>query len=188
MRPAARLMLGMALAVPGLFASQGASAQRAGGGAPAARGASTPAAEAPAANANMSHTHLGHVADRFNDTPQNRGFSPTAIAEAGVMTQHAGLAGQQPENLEYMKQHSVHVVNAVDPSVEATGPGAGYGVKKAAQNTLQHIEMAAAAPGASTAMSIHASHIATAAKNVIRWSDELVAIGNQVKASTDAAT
>jgi hypothetical protein len=132
--------------------------------------------------------HLGLVSDRGTDTPQNRGFAPTATTEAGTMTQHAGLAGQQPDNLEYMKQHTVHVVNAVDPSVEATGPGLGYGVKKAAQNTLQHIEMAAQAPGASVAMGIHASHIATSARNVIRWSDELVALGNQVKASTDAAT
>jgi hypothetical protein len=87
-----------------------------------------------------------------------------------------------------MKQHTVHVVNAVDPSVEATGPGAGYGVKKAAQNALSHMELAAAAPGASTAMGILAKNVEASANNVVRWSDELVALGNQVKSSTDAAT
>jgi hypothetical protein len=131
--------------------------------------------------------HLGHVADRFNDTPANRGLIATASAEAAVATQHAGLAGQQPDNLEYMKTHTVHVLNAIDPTVEADGPGLGYGVKKAVTGAVQHIEMAAAAPGASTAMGIHANHIATSSKNVIRWSDELIALGKQVQASTDAA-
>jgi hypothetical protein len=184
-------MLGVALAVPGLFAShEGLSAQRAGGrggGAPAAAQGGAPAAP-QAAPANPSLMHLGHVADRFTDTPQNRGFAATATAEAAVMTQHAGLAGQQPDNLEYMKQHTVHVVNAVDPSVEAAGPGLGYGVKKAAQNSLQHMELAAAANGASTAMGILAKNVSASANNVVRWSDELIALGNQVKASTDAAT
>jgi hypothetical protein len=131
--------------------------------------------------------HLGHVADRFGDTPANRGLLAAAVAEAGVMTQHAGLAGQQPDNLEYMKTHTVHVLNAVDPTVEANGPGLGYGVKKAAQTALQHMEMAAAAEGASTAMGIHANHIITSSRNVIRWVDELVALGKQVQASTDPA-
>jgi hypothetical protein len=183
MRAAARLMLGLTLAVPGLFAGEAATAQ----GAPANR----PAQAAPAANqpaANVSHTHLGHVSDRFNDTPQNRGLLATATAEAAVATQHAGLAGQQPDNLEYMKQHTVHVLNAIDPTVEATGPGLGYGVKKAATMAVQHMEMAATAPNSSVAMGIHANHIVVATKNVVRWSDELIAIGKQIQASTDAAT
>jgi hypothetical protein len=177
MRAGARLTLGLALAVSGLFVGEAASAQRNQAARPAA-------SEAPA---NPSHLHLGHVADRFNDTPGNRGLLAAASAEAAVMTQHAGLAGQQPDNLEYMQTHTVHVVNAVDPTVEADGPGLGYGVKKAAENALRHMEMAAAAEGASTAMGIHANHIMTASRNVIRWADELTELGKQVKAATDPA-
>jgi hypothetical protein len=164
MRSAARLMLGLALVAPALLVSEAASAQ-----------------------ANMAHTHIGHVADRFNNTPANRGLLATAVAEVEVAVQHAGLTGQQPDNLAYMKQHTGHVLHAIDPSVEAEGPALGYGVKQAALATIQHIEMAAAFDGASVSVGIHAEHIATAARNVVRWSDELIAIAKQIQAAEEAS-
>jgi hypothetical protein len=164
MRSAARLMLGLALVAPALLVSEAASAQA----------------------ANMAHTHIGHVADRFGNTPANRGLLATAIAEAEVAAQHAELAGAEPDNLAYMKQHTGHVLHAIDPSVEAEGPALGYGVKQAATAAIQHIEMAADFEGASTAVDIHAAHIATAARNVVTWCDELIAIAQQIQAADEA--
>lgn len=163
MRTAARIVLALALVAPALLAS-----------------------EAGAQDRNMAHVHIGHVADRFAGTPGDAGLVAAALAEAQIAAQHAGLAGQEPENLAYMKQHTVHVLHAIDPTVEVEGPGNGYGVKQAASNAIQHITMAADWEGASTAVDLHARYISTAAGNVVRWSDELIAIGQQIQASEDA--
>ena len=164
MRTAARLMLALALVAPAL-----------------------PVSVAQAQDRNMAHVHLGHVADRFAGTPSDAGLIAAALAEAQVAAQHAGLAGQEPENLAYIKQHTVHVLHAIDPTVEEEGPGGGYGAKQAAGNAIQHITMAADFEGASTAVEVLGVQIATATGNVVRWADELIAVGQQILASEDAA-
>jgi hypothetical protein len=145
------------------------------------------AAEKAKAPANPAHAHMGHVTTSWKDTPDKQGLLPTAMAEAKIAKQHAGLALQQPTNLVWLKTHAGHVLNAVDPSVEAKGPGLGYGVMKAAAGVAQHINFAADSDGASGNVKAHAQHVATSAGNTVDWAKQIVALGNQVKASTSAA-
>ena len=63
----------------------------------------------------------------WRDTPGSVGFLPAATSEAKVAVNHARLAEREPKNLDDMKLHAGHVINALDPSVEPKGPGAGYG-------------------------------------------------------------
>jgi hypothetical protein len=132
-------------------------------------------------------THIGHVINAFNDTPNGDGLLTVAIAEAKVAITHAGLAGRQPGNLDAMKLHAGHVLNALDPTIVATGPGLGYGMKKAAAGAATHIELAAKAPGASPNVTMHAAHIAQAARNSVTRADSVIAIAKQVQAATTAA-
>ncbi|MCZ6916018.1 MAG: hypothetical protein O7I93_04495 [Gemmatimonadetes bacterium] len=141
---------------------------------------STPAA------AQASHTHMGHVADGFGDTPDGAGLLPTAVAEAEIAAQHAGLAAGAGD-LAGMKRHIAHVLNAIDPTVEASGPGKGYGVLKAAKGAATHIRLAAGADEASDNVKTHANHVGTAADNVAKWAERVVELGNQIKATDDAA-
>ncbi len=67
---------------------------------------------------NASHAHIGHVTDRWNDTPEQKGLLPSASDEAGIVSQHASLAVSSPDNLASIKRHIGHVMNAVDPGVE----------------------------------------------------------------------
>src|SRR6267378_4241605 len=90
-----------------------------------------------------AHLHLGHVMTNWRDTPGSVGFLPAATSEAKVAVNHARLAERDPKNLDDMKLHAGHVINALDPSVEPKGPGAGYGVKKAVAGALQHLDFAA---------------------------------------------
>lgn len=145
---------------------------------------------APTASAqtNPAHTHMGHVADGFRGTPDGKGLLPTAVAEAATASQHAGLAARDPNNLQAMITHAGHVIHALDPSVVATGPGAGYGVKAAASGVARHIELAAGSEGASDNVKTHATHIATAANDVVTWTDQAVAIAKQIQAASDAET
>src|SRR5262249_5570985 len=76
--------------------------------------------------------HIGHVVNSFNDTPNMMGLLPLATAEANVAAQHALLAARAPTNLDQMKLHAGHVINAIDPTIVTAGPGRGYGLKRAA--------------------------------------------------------
>lgn len=131
--------------------------------------------------------HIGHVMNGFNETPSLQGLLPAAMAEARIAVQHATLAGRQPENLEYMKTHVGHVVHALDPMVVRTGPGMGYGVRKATEGVIAHIELAAAAPGASSNVIGHTKHVVIAAKNTLARIDQLLSLAQQVQTATVAA-
>jgi hypothetical protein len=132
-------------------------------------------------------THIGHVQTSFMGTPMNQGLLPTAIAEAKIAAQHAALAVKANTNLEQMKMHAGHVLHALDPSVEASGPGLGYGVKRAAQGAAQHIELAAKVEGASKNVMTHSGHVATSAGNVVKRADEMIAVAREIRAATSVA-
>jgi hypothetical protein len=140
----------------------------------------------PAGDANMAHAHMGHVLTGWQDTPDQAGLLPTAVAEADVAVQHAGFAASRPDDLDYMKLHVVHVVHAVDPTAEPAGPGLGYGVERAAQGVAQHVGFAAESEGASDNVKLHAEHVATSAGNVVQWSERIVELGAAVEATTSA--
>lgn len=147
----------------------------------AARAAVVPVPAGPAG------THIGHVLNGFSDTPALQGLLPAAMAEARIAAQHATLATRQADNLNYMKTHVLHVIHALDPSVIATGPGLGYGVKKAAAGVVTHIELAAAAPGASPNMVAHAQHVVIAVRNTIARADQMLALAQKVQTAASAA-
>jgi len=141
----------------------------------------------PASDANMAHAHMGHVLTGWQDTPDQAGLLPTAIAEADVAVQHAGFAASRPDDLDYMKLHVVHVVHAVDPTAAPAGPGLGYGVERSAAGVAQHVGFAADSEDASDNVKLHAEHVATSAGNVVQWSGRIVELGAAVEAATSAA-
>ena len=131
--------------------------------------------------------HIGHLMNGFTDTPKGLGLLPTAMEEARTASVHAGLAGRDPENLAAMKLHAGHVINAVDPSVMATGPGLGYGVKRAALGVATHADLAGKVPGASQNVITHANHVATSARNTVQRADAVVALAQRIQAATVAS-
>lgn|GEM_PF-517443 len=131
-------------------------------------------------------THIGHVVNAFGDTPNNQGLLAVAMAEAKTASQHAGFAARTPTNLDAMKMHAGHVINAIDPTVVATGPGLGYGLKKAAMGVATHIDLAAKAPSASPNVVMHAMHVATSAQNTVVRCDQLIGLAKQIQNATSA--
>lgn len=139
------------------------------------------------APANPAHTHIGHVMTSWKDTPNMQGFLPAAVADAKVAATHAGLAAKAPDNLDSMKLHAGHVLNALDPSLEAKGPGSGYGVKKAAAGALQHVQLAAKSEGASKNVLTHAAHVTASLGDVVQWADQAIATAQKVRGAMSAA-
>ncbi len=135
----------------------------------------------------MSQVHMNHVSESWGDTPNEAGLLPTAIAEAEIAVFHANLAAQQLDNLDWMKTHAIHVMNAIDPSMAMEGPGLGYGVKQAAAGVAKHITIAAGEDDASENVKIHAVHISTSANNTLARVAEMIKNIETIQAATTAA-
>jgi hypothetical protein len=133
-----------------------------------------------------AHLHLGHVMTNWRDTPGTRGFLPVAVDEARVAVLHARLAARSA-TLDDIKLHAGHVLNALDPTVEPKGPGAGYGVKRAVAGALQHLDFAARADGATASITTHAGQVSPSLSNVLRWVDQAIAAAQKIRTATDAA-
>jgi len=142
---------------------------------------------AAAQERNMAHMHMGHVMTGWRDTPQGRGLLPTAIAEADVATQHAGLAAGSQGDPQAMQAHAGHVLHALDPEAVEAGPGIGYGLIKAAGGARQHISLAAEAADASGAVKAHAEHVSTALANVVEWAEQAKALAGSIRNAGDSA-
>jgi hypothetical protein len=153
----------------------------------AGRGGGRGGAVAPVAvPAGPVGVHVGHVMNGFGDTPNGAGLLRVAQAEANVAIQHAGLAARAPTDLAGMKLHAGHVIHALDPTVVTMGPGSGYGLKKAAAGAASHIELAAAAEGASPVVKTHANHVAVASRSAMKRADQIIELAKQIQAAAAA--
>ena len=135
----------------------------------------------------QSLAHMGHVGTEWRDTPGQVGLLVAAVQEAATALQHAQLAAGQLDDLARIQTHTRHVVHALDPTVIESGPGAGYGMIKAATGAARHIEMAGEADDASDAIKTHSTHVMTSANNAVAWGQEVLALAAEIESATDAA-
>jgi hypothetical protein len=134
-----------------------------------------------------SHVHMGHLMTNWKDTPGTAGLLTTAINEARIAVVHAKLAAGVSGDLDQMKLHAGHVLHALDPTVETTGPGTGYGVKKATTGSLQHVGFAAKSEGASANVTLHTTHVSASLNDVLQWTDQAIAVAQKIRAATSAS-
>lgn len=130
-----------------------------------------------------SHAYVAMVADVHRDAPEDMGLLPTAIAEAKGAAVYAKQAAASSD-LAAIKLYSGHVLNAVDARQFPDGPGLAFGVKRAAQDSADTIEMAAKTEAASANIKTHAVHVAASARNTVARADKIVALGKQILAAT----
>jgi hypothetical protein len=134
-----------------------------------------------------AHLHLGHVMTNWRDTPSNVGFLIAAISDSRVASTHAELAAMSPDNLDEMKLHAGHVLNALDTSIEPKGPGSGYGVKKATTGALQHLELAVNAEGTTANIKSHANLVVASLQDVLLWTDHAATAALKIRAAKSAS-
>ena len=159
----------------------------------------TTAAQAPASPA---HTHIGHIMTSWTDTPDMKGFLPTAIADAQVAMEQVERADLEGRINDFWL-YGGYVLNALDPGAETDAllktayarlpttyvkievPGSGYGIKRAVAGALQHVQLAAKSDGASDNVKTHATHVAASLENVAKWTDEAIATTRKLLQAKD---
>jgi hypothetical protein len=153
-----------------------------------------------AAAANPAHVHIGHVMTSWKDTPEMKGFLPTALADTQValeQVERADLEGRINDFILY----GGYVLNALDPGDETQAslktayarlptnyvkievPGSGYGIKRAVAGALQHVQLAAKSEDASENVKTHAAHAIASLENVSKWTDDAIATTRKLLAA-----
>ena len=132
------------------------------------------------AGGKASIAHVKHVTEGWKDTPGKMGLGPTMEEEAMIAEKHAGFAASKPSDLKWVKTHIRHVRHAIDASTESSGPGKGYGGVKASGGVAKHINFAAGSGDSSSNIKLHAKHVSTSAKNVVRWSNRILLLSENI--------
>jgi hypothetical protein len=128
---------------------------------------------AVALSANMAsagseaNAHIGHVVSSWQDTPSERGLLPTATREALVAAAHANYSVNAADDFGTMKVHARHVRHAIDPTLEAGGPGMGYGLILATEGAIKHITFARETADTTEAIKAHTVHVVTSLQNAV---------------------
>ena len=159
----------------------------------------TTLAQAPASPA---HAHIGHVMTSWKDTPDMKGFLPTAVADAQVALEQVERADLEGRINDFWL-YGGYVLNALDPGPETNAllktayarlpttyvkidvPGTGYGIKRAVAGALQHVQLAAKSDGASENVKTHAAHVTASLENVAKWTDEAIATTRKLLEAKD---
>ncbi|WP_374436604.1 hypothetical protein [Inhella sp.] len=100
----------------------------------------------------FAHIHIGHVLSGWSDTPQRQGLLRIALQDARVAAEHAEYAVQGARDLNSVRLHLGHVVQALDPALEPQGPGSGYGLVRALGGLSEHLGYAGSVSDASAAL------------------------------------
>jgi hypothetical protein len=144
-----------------------------------------------------AHVHIGHVMTSWKDTPDMKGFLPTAIADAQIALEEAERADLEGRINDFIL-YGGYVLNALDPGAETQSllktayarlpttylkieiPGTGYGLKRAIAGAQEHVQLAAKSEGASENVKMHAAHVTASLENVAKWTDQAIAVARKL--------
>jgi hypothetical protein len=165
-----------------------------------ALGTATPASRQTPAN--PAHVHVGHVMTGWEDTPDMKGFLPTAITEAQIVVEQMERADLEGRINDFVL-YGGYVLHTLDPGSDTDAllktayarlpttylkieiPGSGYGVRRAVAGALRHAHLAATSEGASDNVKTHAAHVAASLENVVKWTDQAIALARTLLLAPD---
>lgn len=136
---------------------------------------------------NVAHMHLDHVGTEWPETPNQLGLLPTAVNEAGIAETHMALALDHGGDLATLRLHVGHVIHALDPKEQDSGPGAGFGVIEGADGAEKHMLYAAQSPGASDNIINNNLSVRNPLKNAESLAKKAVRRGQAVLAAASVA-
>lgn len=107
----------------------------------------------------ISHAHMGHSLTAWHDTPDNEALLIVAEKELSIAIAEV-TSLMRTSNAPDKRRLFRNAVNALNPDIEPTGPGLGYGAIRALQGTVDHLEYAAQSPDASDNLLTSVSQLA----------------------------
>jgi hypothetical protein len=134
-----------------------------------------------------AHAHILQVADAYEATPGGYGLLRIALAEAEIVALHADLAAEAVNSLDDVRLHVDHMLHALDPAFVFSGPGLGYGLRRAVDEARLRIDSAAVAGAQSDNVRMHTAHISSALANTSHRADEILSLAQEILLSTSAA-
>ena len=142
--------------------------------------------EVPGQQTGEALTHFNHVATGFTGAPGGKGLVVTTAIEVNTAMMYANFAAGNPTSLDAMKSNVRNVLHALAPEPGAKGPGLGFGVKRAAEAVVTHIELAVKSPGASETLRKLGPAVAQAGRAVAARAQEMTDLGKRVLAAQTA--
>lgn len=135
-----------------------------------------------------ARVEIDYLLASYFDTPNALGIIPTGMAEAEIATEQIRLAGRDSTNLNAMIRGAYAVLNTIDPNVVGSGPGLGYGFRRAAEAVVTHIGLATAVDSIPETLRFHAEYVARASRSASAIADEAIATAQELqRASSPAA-
>lgn len=134
----------------------------------------------------LVHAHIGHVMIAWRDTPGQVGLLTIAQSDTRIAAAHALLLSKST-TLDDMRLHAGHVLHALDPALETTGPASGYGAKKAAAGAMQHVGFTASVDNASATVKSHATSVNATLTDAMAGIDRAIAAAQKIRAAGSAA-
>jgi len=132
------------------------------------------------------HKEIGYVVSSGEDTPSKQGLLPIAFKESLVAAAHASYSENSAGNHRAMKTHVGHVRHAIDPTLEAGGPGMGYGLLKAIRGAIEHMTLASELASASEAVKTHSVHVLRALNNALERTNLALIEADAIMAAANA--
>lgn len=128
----------------------------------------------------ISHVHIGHAITGWKPSPDQKGLFQVAEQEADIALTHAGYAIEQPDNIDLIRLHVSHVMQAIDPKTKRQGPGIGFGLIRALTEAIGHFTYAAESDDASQNTIDFAEPFRENARGVLGRSELILALGEEI--------
>jgi len=97
----------------------------------------------------LSHAHIGHSLTGWHDTPDQAGLFVVAERESRNALDEIALAQRSVADVCAARDHVKNVVHSLNPELEPTGTGLGYGALRALEGARKHVGFAAETKDAS---------------------------------------
>lgn len=134
----------------------------------------------------ISHVHIGHALKGWVTTPGKKGLLNTAQQEAKI-TLDQSLKAKQSTDLSMKKKYMSNALHALDPNIQAKGPGKGYGLTRAVTESIAHIQFAASSDDASSNIRNTVPPMVNKARQIASASNQLSVFGQAALSSTSIA-